>query len=498
MSVEDARDIFRCNTIYFELLQQGEEMGRTFDSIIIGSGQAGPFLAARLAGAGRTVALVERKFLGGTCVNTGCTPTKAMVASAKVAHTARESARFGIHLQGEVRVSLDEVKSRAETILQNSRQSLGKMLASAGSTVIYGHARFISPHEVQVGDEIFRAQQIFINVGARAAIPKLPGLDHVSYLTNSSLLELTELPKHLIIIGGGAVGVEFAQMFRRFGSDVTLVEMKSSLMHHEDTAASALVAELLQQEGVRLRLQAECLSFSKDTDGVCVHVDCNEGDTAVHGSHVLLAMGRTPNTSDLGLQAAGVMTDSSGYIPVDCQLRTNVAHIWALGDCNRRGGFTHTAYNDFEIVAANLLEGGNRRVSDRIPARATYTDPPLAQVGMTEEEARTTGRELLIATRPMKSVSRAIEKGETFGLMKAIVDAQTKRILGAMIFGVGGDEAIHSILDIMYADKPYTTITNAVHIHPTVSELIPTLLESLQPATRSDTTGSGHIESRQD
>lgn len=273
-------------------------------------------------------------------------------------------------------------------------------------------------------------------------------------------------------------------MFRRFGSEVTLVEMKPRLVHREDSAATQLVAELLQQEGVRLRLAAECLSFSKREDGVCVHVDCSEGDNEVHGSHVLLAMGRAPNSDDLALDTAGVKTDSDGFIPVDEQLRTNVPHIWALGDCNRRGGFTHTAYNDFEIVAANLLDGKARRVSDRIPARATYTDPPLAQVGMTEEEARTTGKELLIATRPMRSVSRAIEKGETFGLMKGIVDARTERILGAMIFGVGGDEAIHSILDTMYADQPYTTLTSAVHIHPTVAELIPTLFGSLQPASR--------------
>lgn len=457
-------------------------MSRNFDAVIVGSGQAGPFLAARLAKAGRTVALVERKFLGGTCINTGCTPTKAMAASAKVAYAARDAARWGVHVQGEVRVSLADVRSRAQHILQDSRDSLGKMLARAGCTVIHGQARFASAHEIQVGEDVLRGEQIFLNVGARAAIPKLPGLDTVSYLTNSSLLDLTELPQHLVVVGGGAVGVEFAQMFRRFGSEVTLVEMKGSLMHREDAAASALVAELLQAEGVRLRLNAECLSFSNHPEGVCVHVACTEDGQEVHGSHVLLAMGRAPNTDDLGLEAAGVKSDSAGYIPVDEELRTNVAHIWALGDCNRRGGFTHTSYNDFEIVAANLLEGAGRRVSDRIPARATYTDPPLAQIGMTEEEARATGKELLIATRPMRTVSRAIEKGETFGVMKAIVDAQTQRILGAMIFGVGGDEAIHCILDIMYADKPYTTITHAVHIHPTVAELIPTLLESLQPA----------------
>lgn len=306
-------------------------------------GRPDPFLATRLGGAGQNVALIERKFLGGTCVNTGCTPTKAMVASAKLAHMTREAAHFGIHLEGNLRVSLAEVKSRAAKIVQNSRQSLDKMLANAGCTLIYGQARFVSPHEIQAGDEVLRGDQIFLNVGARAAVPKLQGLENISYLTNSSLLELEELPKHLVIVGGGAVGVEFAQMFRRFGSDVTLVEMKTRLMHHEDAAASALLAELLQQEGVRLRVNAECISFSEDRDGVSVQVGCNEGETEIHGSHVLLAMGRTPNTDDLGLDAAGVTTDSSGYIPVDDQLRTNVAHIWALGDCNRRGGFTHTA-----------------------------------------------------------------------------------------------------------------------------------------------------------
>ena len=457
-------------------------MSRDFDAIVIGAGQAGPYLAKRLAAAGQTVALIERKFLGGTCVNTGCTPTKAMVACAKVAHTVREAAQFGVHLETDIRVSLAEVKARADRILQNSRDGLGRMLANAGCTVVHGHARFVSARELQVGEEILRGERIFINVGSRAATPNLTGLQSVNYLTNSSVLALTELPGHLVVVGGGAIGVEFAQMFRRFGCEVTLVEMKSSLLHREDSAASGLVAELLLSEGVQLRLNAECISFSKHGDGVCVRVDCKEGDAEVHGSHVLLAMGRVPNTDDLALNAAGVQLDSAGYIPVDEQLRTNVPHIWALGDCNRRGGFTHTAYNDYEIVAANLLEGKNRCVSDRIPARATYTDPPLAQIGMTEEEARATGRDLLIATRPMHSVMRAIEKGETFGLMKAIVDARTERILGAMIFGVGGDEAIHCILDVMYCDKPYTTVTNAVHIHPTVAELIPTLFESLKPA----------------
>jgi pyruvate/2-oxoglutarate dehydrogenase complex dihydrolipoamide dehydrogenase (E3) component len=458
-------------------------MTTNFDALIIGSGQAGPFLAVRLAAAGKTVALIERNVLGGTCVNTGCTPTKAMVACAKVAHVTREAAKFGVHIQGDIAVSLSEVKSRSDQIVQNSRDSLRKMLDNAkGCTVFYGQARFVSPHQVQVGNDTLTADQVFINVGGRAATPDLPGLKNVRFLTNSTLLQLTELPRHLIIVGGGAVGVEFAQIFRRLGSEVTLVEMKSALVHREDAAASKLMSELFENEGIRLRLNSECVSFSPLPDGVCVHVSCKSDSPEVHGSHVLLAMGRSPNTSDLGLDVAGVQTDAQGFIPVDDQLRTNVPHIWALGDCNRRGAFTHTSYNDFEIVAANLLDGASRRVSDRIPVRATYSDPPLAQVGMTEEEARSSGRELLIANRPMRSVARAIEKGETFGFMKAIVDAKTKRILGATIFGVGGDEAIHCILSTMYADQPYTTLTHAVHIHPTVAELIPTLLGSLKPA----------------
>jgi pyruvate/2-oxoglutarate dehydrogenase complex dihydrolipoamide dehydrogenase (E3) component len=457
-------------------------MSRNFDAIVIGSGQAGPFLAARLAASGRTVVLIERHLLGGTCVNTGCTPTKAMVASAKVAHTVREAQRFGVHIKTSIRVSLAEVKSRADAIIENSRNNLRKMLADAGCAVNYGDARLLSSNEVQVGEQVLTGKQIFINVGARAAIPRLPGLATVDYLTNSSILALTELPTRLIVVGGGAVGVEFAQMFRRFGCEVALVETKAALINKEDAAASSLMAELLLSEGIQLRLKTECISFSKEPGGVCVHVDCQEGDGELHGSHVLLAMGRLPNTDNLGLEVAGVHVDPRGYITVDDQLRTSVSNIWALGDCNGHGGFTHTAYNDFEILAGKLLDGKDRRVSDRIPARATYTDPPLAQVGMTEEEARASGRDLLIATRPMHSVGRAVERGETFGLMKAVVDAQTEQILGATIFGVGGDEAIHCILDVMYSERPYTTLTRAVHIHPTVAELIPTLFESLQPA----------------
>jgi pyruvate/2-oxoglutarate dehydrogenase complex dihydrolipoamide dehydrogenase (E3) component len=458
-------------------------MNRSFDAIVIGAGQAGPSLAARLAKAGMTVAIAERHLLGGTCVNTGCTPTKTMVANAKVAHVVRDAARFGVHV-GDVVISLAEVKSRADSVVQNSRDGLHKMLTELpGCTLLQGHARFVSPHEVQVGAEILKADRIFINVGNRAARPKLPGIETIDYLTNSTLLKLTDLPRHLIVVGGGAVGIEFAQIFRRFGSEVTLVERSSHLAQQEDSEASSAVATLLESESIHLRLNAQCISFSRQPQGVCVHVDCKaEEDGEVHGSHVLLAMGRVPNTDDLGLESAGVLRDSDGYIVVDDALCTNVPHIWALGDCNRRGAFTHTSYNDFEIVATNLLDGGTRRVTDRIPVHALYTDPPLAQVGMTEQQARDANAKILIAKREMSRVSRAVEKGEPFGFMKVIVSAETKRILGATIFGVGGDEAIHCILDVMYADASYTVLQHAVHIHPTVAELIPTLLGDLHPA----------------
>lgn len=458
-------------------------MTRDFDAVIIGAGQAGPFLAVRLAEAGKKVALVERKVLGGTCVNTGCTPTKTLVASAKVAQSARDAARFGVHLDINLQVSLNEVQNRADVIVQNSRNSLGKMLdRQPNCTLFIEQARFLSSHEVQAGNEVLRGEQIFINVGGRPSTPSLPGLENIHYLTSSSILQLRELPRHLVVVGGGYIGVEFAQMFRRFGSQVTIVEKSSRLVNHEDQDASDAVATLLQSEGIALRLSAECIAFSQTPEGPCIHVDCSDGDRDVHGTHVLLAMGRAPNTHDLGLDAAGVQTDSAGYIPVDDMLRTNVPHIWALGDCNRRGAFTHTSYNDFEIVAANLLDHDVRRVTDRIPVHALYTDPPLAQVGMTEQQARAFKPGVLVATRPMTSVGRAVEKGETFGYMKVLVDPDTKRILGACIFGVGGDEAVHSILDIMYADVPYTVLQRAVHIHPTVAELIPTVLGSLRPA----------------
>ncbi|HTJ29350.1 MAG TPA: FAD-containing oxidoreductase [Acidobacteriaceae bacterium] len=458
-------------------------MENHFDSILIGAGQAGPSLAGRLTAAGERIAFVERKLFGGTCVNNGCIPTKTLVASAYAAQMSRRAAEYGVELAGPVRVDMKAVKARKEQVLLQSRNGVEKSLCeNKNCTVFHEHARFLSSHEVQVGDAVISADKIFINVGARARVPKLPGVGEIPYLTNSTLLDLDVLPEHLVIIGGSYIGLEFAQVFRRFGSQVTVVEMGPRIIQHEDEDISSAVQQILEKEGVAFRLGAECIAFEKAAGGqIGVHVDCKAGEPKLHGSHVLLAVGRVPNTDDLDLAKAGVETDERGYIRVDDQLRTSAPQIWAMGDCNGKGAFTHTSYNDFEIVAGNLLDKDTRRVSDRIPCYGLYIDPPLGHVGMTEAEVRKSGRPALIGTRPMTKVGRAVEKGESQGFMKVLVDAETKKILGASILGVGGDEAVHCILDVMYAGAPYTTISRAVHIHPTVSELIPTVLQSLKP-----------------
>ena len=457
-------------------------MTETFDAIVIGTGQAGPALTSRLAGAGMHVAVIERSRFGGTCVNTGCIPTKTLVASARAAHVARRAADFGVEIDGSVSVDMKKVKARKDEIAGASNRGVeGWLKGMKNATVIEGHARFVGPHEVAVGDRTLEAPKIFIDVGARARIPSLPGLDNVDYLTNSSVMEVDVLPEHLIIVGGSYIGLEFAQMYRRFGSRVTVVEMGPRLIGREDEDVSAAVKEILEAEGVNVRLGAECLRVERRGDGVAIGVECDAGEPEIAGSHLLLATGRVPNTHDLGLDAAGVEIDDRGIIPVDDQLRTNVEGIWALGECNGRGAFTHTAYNDFEIVAANLLDDDPRRVTDRIVTYGLFIDPPLGRAGMTEAEVRRSGRPALIARRPMSKVSRAKERSETQGFMKALVDAETKRILGAVVLGIGGDEIIHSILDVMYADAPYTVISRAVHIHPTVTELIPTMLQEMKP-----------------
>lgn len=458
-------------------------MSRKFDAIIIGAGQAGPSLAGRLTAAGMTVAMIERKLFGGTCVNTGCMPTKAMVASAYAIHLARRGADFGVSIGGEIAIDFSKMMARKAKVTLDSRSGIERWLQGmVGCTVFKDHARFESPTEVRVGDEVLTSERIFINCGGRASAPDFQGINEVDYLTNSSMMDLAELPRHLVIIGGSYIGLEFGQIFRRFGSQVTIIEKAPRLIGREDEDVSDAIRNILEDEGIALRLNAECIRFSRHPEGIAVGVDCTAGAPEVVGSHVLLAAGRRPNTDDLGLDKAGVDTDAHGYVVVDDQLRTNVKGIWAMGDCNGRGAFTHTAYNDFEIVAANLLDNDPRRVSDRIPTYGLFIDPPLGRAGMTETEARKSGRKLLIGTRPMTRVGRAVEKGETKGFMKVIVDADTKEILGASILGTGGDEAVQSILDVMYAKAPYTTIERAVHIHPTVTELIPTVMGSLAPA----------------
>ena len=453
-----------------------------YDAIIIGTGQAGPTLARRLAAAGMRFAIVERKLFGGTCVNTGCIPTKTLIASAYAIHMARRAADFGVVVDGPVRADMARVKARKDAISRQSRAGVEESLKALENCTIYrGHARFVGPREVQVGEDLLTAERIFINVGGRAVVPPWPGLDRVPYLNNSSMMAVDFLPRHLMVVGGSYVGLEFAQMYRRFGSEVTVVEMGSRLIQREDPDVSAAIKEILEREGVGIRLNATCIHVAKAGEDIVVGVDCTSGAPEVHGSHLLVAVGRRPNTDDLGLERAGIHQDDHGYIVVDDQLRTNVPGVWALGDCNGRGAFTHTAYNDFEIVAANLLDHDTRRLSDRITAYALYTDPPLGRAGLTEDQVRRSGKRALIATRPMTRVSRAVEKGETQGLMKVLVDADSKEILGAAILGTGGDEVIHGILDLMYAKAPYTVLQRSMPIHPTVSELLPTLLGDLQP-----------------
>jgi len=453
-----------------------------FDAIIIGTGQAGPSLAHRLAKAGMRVAIIERYRFGGTCVNTGCTPTKTLVASAYAAHLARRAGEYGVTIPGPVAVDMRKVKARKDYVLGFSTRGVERSLRSNPSITVYqDHARFSSAASVTVGTETLRAPKIFINVGARAAVPDVPGLREVGYLTNSTLLDVDFLPPHLVVIGGSYVGLEFAQIFRRFGSEVTVIEAAPRLIPREDEDISAAVSDILVKEGIALHVGARDLKVGRRGEHITVSLSSASGSAEVRGTQLLLAVGRRPNTDDLDLERAGVAVDKRGYIEVDDQLRTNVPGIWALGDCNGRGAFTHTSYNDFEIVAANLLENDARRVSDRIPAYNLYIDPPLGRAGLTEAEVHKSGRPALMAKMAMENVSRAFEKGETDGFMKVLVDAENKRFLGASLLGVGCDEVIHTILDLMYAKAPYTVMQRAVHIHPTVSELLPTMLGNLKP-----------------
>ena len=458
-------------------------MSRHFDAIVIGTGQAGPSLAARFSAAGMTVAIIERQKFGGTCVNTGCIPTKTLVASAYAMQLARRGAEFGFLVNGDVRVDMERVKARKDEISGRSNRRVEQWLRGLKNcTVIQGHARFQSSHTVVVNDQVLDADKVFINVGGRATVPAFPGIHDVPFFTNSSMMNVDFLPEHLVIVGGSYIGLEFGQMYRRFGSEVTIVEMGPRLIGREDEDVSDEVRKILELEGIQIRLNAKCISLEKRDSGIAVRMECTEGLPEVSGTQVLLAMGRTPNTTDLGLDRAGIATDERGYIVIDDQLQTNVPGIWALGDCNGHGGFTHTAYNDYEIVADNLFNADHRRVSDRIPTYALFTDPPLGRCGMTDAEIRSSGRTALAAKHPMSKVGRAIEKGETQGFIKVSVDAETKQFLGAAILGTGGDEVVQVLLDVMYAKAPYTVVQHAMHIHPTVAEFLPTVLSKLEPS----------------
>ncbi|MDP6390336.1 MAG: FAD-containing oxidoreductase [Alphaproteobacteria bacterium] len=457
-------------------------MAEKFDAIIIGTGQAGPSLAQRMTGEGMKVAIIERKLFGGTCVNVGCIPTKTLVASARAAYVARRGGDFGVVIGGDIEVDMKRVKARKDGVVQQSNQGVTNWMKNMDNLTVYeGHGRLESANSVSVNGDMLAADRIVLNVGGRARVPDMPGIDEIDYLTNSSMMEVDFLPEHLIIIGGSYIGLEFAQMYRRFGSRVTVVEMGDRLIARDDPDVSNAVKEILETEGVEVRLEAECVGFEQRGEHVAVTANCEPGPEEVVGSHVLLAVGRVPNTDDLGLDAAGVETDGRGFITVDDQLATNVPGIWAIGDVNGRGAFTHTSYNDYEILAANMFDDDPRRVSDRHTVYGLFVDPPLGRVGMTEREVRESGRKALVGKMMMERVGRARERSETQGFMKIFIDAETERILGAALLGIGGDEIIHTLIDVMYADAPYTVIQRAMHIHPTVSELIPTMLADLAP-----------------
>ncbi len=452
-----------------------------FDAVVVGAGQAGPALAARLGAEGLKTAIVERKLLGGTCVNVGCIPTKTLVGSARAIHMARRGAEYGFRAEG-LQVDMKAVKARKDGVVKQSSDGVAGWIAGMKNvSLLRGHARFTAPRTLEVGGRLLQADKVFLNVGGRALVPELPGLQDVPFLTNSSIMELDRVPEHLVIIGGSYIGLEFAQAYRRFGASVTVVEKFDKLLPREDDDVAAEIRAVLEREGVVIRTGAECMKLSRKGERVVVGLECKGGEPIAEGSHLLLAVGRLPNTHDLGLREAGIESDARGYVTVDDQCRTSAEGVWCMGDANGRGAFTHTSWNDYEIVAANLFDGDARRISDRIPCYALFIDPPLGRVGMNEEEARKSGRRLLRAKMPMARVGRAREMGETQGFMKVLVDGDTKELLGAAILGLNGDEIVHSLLDVMYAKQPYTTIQRAVHIHPTVTELVPTLLGMLKP-----------------
>lgn len=450
-----------------------------FDAIIIGTGQAGPSLAASLAKNGYKTAIIEKGHLGGTCVNVGCTPTKAYVASARRAFAARNSEDHGVILQGDLKIDLKRIKQRKDKLVQDSRSGLEKMFADAENlTLIRGKAAFVDEYTVDVNNEKYTADKFYINVGGRPRIPE--DFKAIDYLTNESILELEEIPEHLVIIGGGYIGLEFGQMFRRFGSKVTIMEKGNQLLQREDDDIAEEIATILKDSGIEVKLDSDCLSAEKADTGISVKYNCHNRIEKIKASHVLIATGRIPNTDDLGLENTEVKLDERGFIKVNNELQTSVDNIWALGDCNGEGAFTHTAYNDFQIVNSHLFEERKRSLSDRFTCYAAFIDPPLARVGLNENDIKKQGLKARIATRLMSKIARAKEKGETAGKLKIFIENDTNKILGATFLGAGADEYIHTMIDQMYSGASYEVIRDAIHIHPTVSELLPTMLENLK------------------
>ena len=456
-------------------------MIQKYDAVIIGTGQSGPYLAKSLCQNGYRVAIIEQARFGGTCLNYGCTPTKTLVANAKIVHSIRQAKIFGINID-QFQIDYKVIKERKDALVKDATDWVKNSLESTkGCTVLEGHASFEGPHRIKVGKQLLEGNQIFINVGARANIPQIPGLQKIPYLTNVSLLDLDYIPEHLLIMGGGYIGLEFAQIFRRFGSRVSVIQRNPFVMPKEDQDVSNTIKDILEREGIEFYTnvtESKILPESRE-GSILIQLVQNGKDHTVSGTHLLIATGRIPNTDTLDLNKAGIEVDERGYIKVDDQLHTSQPHIWALGDCNGKGAFTHTSYNDFEIVKANLLENGSRKVSDRISIYALFTDPPLGRVGVTEKDAGHLYEDILVAKLPMTSVARAREKGETEGFLKIVVDGKTKQILGAAFLGTTCDEVVQLIAVIMSAKVPYTVIERTVLIHPTVSEILPTLLSKL-------------------
>ena len=453
---------------------------KKYDAIIIGSGQAGTPLVFKLASKGMNVAFIEKEHLGGTCLNVGCTPTKTYVASARRMWDAKNGEELGVMIPDGTYADLKKIKARKDALIKKSVDGITSgVVKNENITYYFGVAKFEGEKLVSVNDELLSADEIYINVGGRSFIPD--GYKDVSFMTSTTILDLEEIPKHLIIVGGSYIGLEFGHMFRRFGSKVTVIEKHTSIIGREDDETSTTVQKFMEDEGVEFRLGAECISaINIEGGGIEINVDCSkDGDISLEGSHLLLAVGRVPNTDTLQLDKAGVKTNERGYIDVNDYLETNVKGIYALGDCNGKGAFTHTAYNDFEIIAENKFDGKDRKVSDRIMTYGLFVDPPLGRVGLTKKQAQDKGIDILYGHRAFSRISRAKEKGETNGYMSVVIDAKTKKILGATVLGVGGDEIISSFINIMYAGSSYEVVRDSVQPHPTVSELIPTMLETV-------------------